>query len=159
MNPELEQDISAFWTILFNSLGDIEKRLAAHMAAHGLTPPQFFVLKTLIEQGGACPIGQIAQAHHLTNATMTGLVKRLEALNPPLVTRERSPDDARSVIVTLTPEGEARFDAIKTAVFDQLQLILSLISEEERQALLHFLARYLEVVAQVFPLEPVSGGK
>lgn len=157
MDVGLEQDISAFWSILFNSLADIEKRLAAHMAAHGVTPPQFFVLKTLVEHGGACPIGQIAQAHHLTNATMTGLVKRLEALDPPLVMRERSPDDARSVIVTLTPEGEARFEAIKAAVFDQLQLILSLISEEERQALLHFLARYLQVVAQVFPLESGSG--
>ncbi len=151
MDVVLEQDISAFWTILFDILGDVEKRLAGHMAEHDLTPPQFFVLKTLIEHGGSCPIGQIAREHHLTNATMTGLVKRLEAMNPPLVLRERSADDARSVNVVLTEEGQARFDAVKTAVFDQLKLILSLISQEERQALLHFLSRYVEVVAQIFP--------
>jgi DNA-binding MarR family transcriptional regulator len=159
LDPDLEQDISAFWSILFEILGDVEKRLAAHMAAHGLTPPQFFVLKTLIEHGGSCPIGQIARDHHLTNATMTGLVKRLEAMEPPLVLRQRSRDDARSVNVLLTPEGHARFDAIKDSVFEQLQLIFSLLSDEDRRALLHFLARYLEVVAQIFPMEPAATGK
>ena len=159
MDSDLEQDISAFWSILFAILGDVEKRLAAHMAAHDLTPPQFFVLKTLIEHGGSCPIGQIAREHHLTNATMTGLVKRLEAMSPPLVMRETSHHDRRSVMVSLTTDGEARFEAIKAAVFEQLQLILSLISQEERQALLHFLARYLDVVAQVFPIETVISEK
>ncbi|MAS36382.1 MAG: hypothetical protein CL610_20420 [Anaerolineaceae bacterium] len=153
MDSGLEQDISAFWSILFEMLGDVEKRLAAHMAEHGLTPPQFFVLKTLIEQGGACPIGQIARQHHLTNATMTGLVKRLEGMDPPLVVRERSEEDARSVNVVLTQEGQDRFDAIKDAIIAQLQLILSLISQEERETLLHFLSRYRDVVAQIFPLE------
>lgn len=155
----LEQDISAFWSILFEILVDVEKRLAAHMAAHELTPPQFYVLKTLIEHGGSCPIGQIAREHHLTNATMTGLVKRLEAMTPPLVMRERSPDDARSVNVVLTAEGQARFDAVKDDVFAQLQIMMTLVSPEERQALLHFLARYVDLVAQILPREPAAAGK
>lgn len=159
MESGLEQDITAFWSILFEILVDVEKRLAAHMAAHELTPPQFYVLKTLIEHGGSCPIGQIAREHHLTNATMTGLVKRLEAMNPPLVLRERSPDDARSVNVVLTEEGQARFDAIKDDVFAQLQVMMGLISQEERQALLHFLARYVDLVGQLLPREPAPVGK
>jgi DNA-binding MarR family transcriptional regulator len=153
LDNELEQDIGAFWSVLFAMLTDGEKRLAAHMAEHGLTPPQFFVLKTLIENGGSCAIGSIARAHHLTNATMTGLVKRLEAMDPPLVQRERSAEDARSVNVVLTAEGEARFDAVKSAVYAQLRLILSLVEPEDRRALMHFLQRYLEVMAQVFPVE------
>lgn len=159
MDTGLEQDITAFWSILFEILVDVEKRLAAHMAAHELTPPQFYVLKTLIEHGGSCPIGQIAREHHLTNATMTGLVKRLEAMTPPLVLRERSPDDARSVNVVLTAEGQARFDAVKDDVFTQLQVMMSLVSQEERQALLHFLARYVDLVAQILPRETAPVGK
>ena len=124
MDLDLDQDVADFWSILFAILIDGEKRLAGHMEAHGLTPPQFFVLKTLIEKGGTCPIGQIAREHHLTNATMTGLVKRLEALDPPLVQRKRSPEDGRSVNVVLTPAGEDRFEAVKQDVFRQLQLIL-----------------------------------
>jgi len=111
------------------------------------------VLKTLIEHNGQCPIGQIAREHHLTNATMTGLVKRLEAIE--LVTRERSQEDGRSVIVILTNDGRARFDAVKDDVFAQLQVILGLINTEERQALMHFLMRYLEVMNQLFPADQV----
>ena len=153
MSSELEQDISTFWSILFSIISDVEKRLADHMATHDLTPPQFFVLKTLIEHNGHCAIGQIAREHHLTNATMTGLVKRLEAIE--LVTRERSPEDGRSVIVILTNDGRARFDAVKDDVFAQLQVILGLINTEERQALMHFLMRYLEVMNQLFPADQV----
>jgi DNA-binding MarR family transcriptional regulator len=153
MSSELEQDISTFWSILFSIISDVEKRLADHMATHDLTPPQFFVLKTLIEHNGHCAIGQIAREHHLTNATMTGLVKRLEAME--LVTRKRSPEDGRSVIVILTNDGRARFDAVKDDVFAQLQVILGLINTEERQALMHFLMRYLEVMNQLFPADQV----
>jgi DNA-binding MarR family transcriptional regulator len=153
VNAALERDVTAFWSILFAILIDGEKRLASHMGEHGLTPPQFFVLKTLIEKGGTCPIGQIARDHHLTSATMTGLVKRLELMEPPLVQRERSPQDGRSINVILTAAGADRFEAVKHSVFEQLQLILGLISEEDRLALMHFLSRYLEVVAQVFPVD------
>jgi DNA-binding MarR family transcriptional regulator len=156
MNDVLEQDVSDFWSILFAIISDVEKRLATHMAAHDLTPPQFFVLKTLIEHHGTCPIGQIAREHHLTNATMTGLIKRLEGMG--LVQRERSEADARSVNVILTEAGQARFDAIKDDIFEQLQAILGLIGQEERQALMHFLARYLDVVDQLFPVGQVSSG-
>ena len=157
MNDVPEQDISEFWSILFAIISDVEKRLATHMAAHDLTPPQFFVLKTLIEHQGSCPIGQIAREHHLTNATMTGLIKRLEAMD--LVRRERSETDARSVNVFLTDAGQARFDAIKDDIYEQLQAILGLISQDERQALMHFLARYLDVVAQLFPVGQVTSGR
>lgn len=157
MNDELEQDISTFWSILFAIVIDVEKRLAANMASHGLTPPQFFVLKTLIEHDGRCPIGQIAREHHLTNATMTGLVKRLEAMG--LVTRQRSTVDGRSVTVVLTDDGQAHFEAVKGDVFAQLQVILGLVGQEERQALMHFLARYLDVVNQLAPTDQATPGK
>jgi DNA-binding MarR family transcriptional regulator len=108
VNDELERDVTDFWMLAFKIVLDGEKRLTAQLAAHSLTPPQFYVLKTLVESGGQCPIGQIARQHQLTNATMTGLVKRLEAMSPPLVSRETSADDRRSVMVSLTPAG--RFD-------------------------------------------------
>ena len=155
VNVDLEQDIATFWSLLFAILNDSEKRLAAHLAAHDLTPPQFFVLKTLVENGGACPIGFIARDHHLTNATMTGLVKRLEAMDPPLVERQPSPDDGRSVMVILTDAGEARFEAVKNAVFEQLQIILGMLGQDERQTLMHFVTRYLDMVSQLFPVEDV----
>ena len=139
---------------MFNIVLDGEKRFAAHMAAHDLTPPQFYVLKTLTERGGRCPIGEIARQHHLTNATMTGLVKRLEAMN--LVARERNTDDLRSVYVLLTPAGEERFLAVQTDLYNLLKAVLGLISQQDRDQLMHFLARYVELVTQLFPVSSVT---
>jgi DNA-binding MarR family transcriptional regulator len=153
---ELDQDIETFWSLLFAIVADGEKRFAAHMAAHDMTPPQFYVLKTLVENGGRCPIGKIARQHHLTNATMTGLVQRLEAMNPPLVLRERNTDDLRSVYVILTPAGQERFMAVQTDLFNQLQAVLGLISDEERQQLMHFLSRYVTIVTQLFPVTNIQ---
>lgn len=156
MDSELDQDVAHFWSLLFNIVLDGEKRFTAHMAAHDLTPPQFYVLKTLTEHGGRCPIGEIARHHHLTNATMTGLVKRLEAMG--LVARERNTDDLRSVYVILTPAGNERFQAVQTDLFNLLKVVLGLISQQEREQLMHFLARYVEIVTQLFPVEGVNPG-
>ena len=157
MDPQLERDTQFFWSLLFAIIADGEKRLAAHMAAHDLTPPQFYVLKTLVEQGGRCRIGQIARLHHLTNATMTGLIKRLEALEPPLVTRERGPDDLRAVVVVLTPAGRARFEDVRHSLLEQARDVLRLIGPDERTQLFDFLGRYVDVVTRLFPVE--SGGE
>lgn len=157
VDKRFEQDIEALWSLIFAIVSDGEKRLAAHMAAHDLTPPQFYVLKTLVEQGGRCPIGQIARQHHLTNATMTGLVNRLEALN--LVQRERNADDLRSVNVVLTPEGMSRFLAVQNDLLNQLKTLLELTSAEERRELIEFLTRYVTFVTQLLPVEGIEGKK
>ena len=145
----LERDISTFWTLLLDIITDAEKRLAAHVGQHGLTPPQFFVLKTLVHHEGRCPIGQIAREHHLSRATMTGLVQRLESAD--LVARRRNPLDGRSVSVELTPAGQQRFEAVRDDVFSQLQALLGMVNDSERQALMFFLSRYLELVNQLSP--------
>lgn len=149
---DLEQDVSTFWSLLFDIITDAEKRLAAHVARHGLTPPQFFVLKTLVEHDGTCAIGQIAREHHLSRATMTGLVKRLE--NAGLVIRRPHPDDGRSVRVQLTDAGQRCFDAVRDDAFEQLQALLGMVGDDERQALMYFLTRYLKLVNQLSPAAP-----
>ncbi len=153
---QLEQDVNTLWSLLFTIVLDGEKRLAAYMTAHNLTPPQFYVLKTLTERGGRCPIGEIARTHHLTNATMTGLVKRLEALEPPLVVREQSAADRRSVEVVMTPAGRERFEAVEADLKEQVHIIFSLVGHSERQDLIRYLSQYLMVVQAQFPIEDME---
>lgn len=153
---ELEQDVNEFWALVLQIVADGEKRLAAHMAAHNLTTPQFYVLKTLVEHDGRCRIGEIAREHHLTNATMTGLIKRLEAMHPPLVLREQNTADRRSVHVVLTPTGEERFMAVQVDLLEQARAIFNLLTAEERQDLLHYLSHYVKVVAELFPVGKLS---
>lgn len=153
VDTQLDYDVNQLWSLLFTIVLDGEKRLGANLAAHQLTPPQFYVLKTLSERGGRCPIGEIARQHHLTNATMTGLVKRLEALQPPLVMREQRAADRRSVDVILTDEGRQRFEDVQADLLQQVRALFSLLSAEERQSLVGYLTRYLEFVRMQFPVE------
>lgn len=71
---------------------------------HGLTYPQYLVLTTLTRLG-TCSIGDIGRATRLDHGTLTPLLRRLADRG--LLTLDRSASDARSVTVSLTPEGDA----------------------------------------------------
>ncbi|MCM1012635.1 MULTISPECIES: MarR family transcriptional regulator [unclassified Brevibacterium] len=67
-----------------------------------LTHPQYLVMLALW-QHGSLPVRRIAELLRLEPATVSPLIKRLEALD--YVTRARSASDERVVEVTLTPTG------------------------------------------------------
>ncbi|MFD5081319.1 MarR family winged helix-turn-helix transcriptional regulator [Kitasatospora sp. NPDC058406] len=70
----------------------------------GLTYPQYLVMLVLWEQG-ELPVKRIGERLRLDSGTLSPLLKRLEAAG--LVRRERSPEDERSVTVSLTEDGAA----------------------------------------------------
>jgi len=153
LNTELERDVRHFWELLFEIVRDMEKRLAIQLSDHQLTPPQFYVLKTLSEHEGRCRIGQIADEHHLTNATMTGLIKRLEARQPPLVLRERNDMDGRSVDVVLTDAGELRYQDVQDSFLSQARTLLHLLPADERQQAIARVEYYFRMLVELFPVE------
>jgi DNA-binding MarR family transcriptional regulator len=53
---------------------------------------------------GALPLNELGAALRLDSGTLSPLLKRLESAG--LVSRTRSPDDERLLLVGLTPEGE-----------------------------------------------------
>ncbi|MDE2853800.1 MAG: MarR family transcriptional regulator [Chloroflexota bacterium] len=153
MDKNLDRDVSELWSTLFDIVSDSEKRLASHFEAHQLTPPQFYVLKTLSENAGECRIGDIARDHHLTSATMTGLVKRLEAMDPPLVRRRRNQNDGRSVDVILTAAGHNRFVSVQRGLMDQLRAVFGLLPDAERRDIIAKVRQYFAVFSQQFPVD------
>lgn len=68
-----------------------------------LTYPQYIALACLWEYGPHT-VGELAERLRVEYGTMTPLLKRLEQRG--LVSRTRSERDERTVIVTLTPEGD-----------------------------------------------------
>lgn len=68
----------------------------------GLTTPQLMVLQTVFTNG-PLPVGNIAKAMNLTQATVTTIVDRLEIKG--LVQRTRSQTDKRKVLLSLTDAG------------------------------------------------------
>ena len=69
-----------------------------------ITYPQYLVMLVLWERDGLT-VGEIAERVFLDSPTVTPLLKRLEAAG--LVSRDRSPQDERQVLITLTPAGRS----------------------------------------------------
>lgn len=69
----------------------------------GLTYPQYLVMMVLWEQDGL-PVNDIAKRLYLETNTVTPLLKRMEAEG--FVTRSKSREDARQVLVSLTEKGK-----------------------------------------------------
>lgn len=80
---------------------DLHSRLL--LDRHGLTGPQLVVLKTLIGLGEVS-VGELARQVHLSQATATGVLARLEKRG--LITRHRSDIDRRRILVRGTPAAE-----------------------------------------------------
>jgi len=69
-----------------------------------LTYPQYLVMMVLWERDGVT-VSEIGECLFLDSATLTPLLKRLEAAA--LLSRQRAASDERQVIITLTPAGRA----------------------------------------------------
>ena len=106
--------------------------------------PQFLALTVVKAHGGQCAIGCLAEAAEQCSATMTGIVDRLAHMG--LVERGRDPNDRRSVLVSLTAEGEALLERAKAERAERARQLLSHFTSEERQEILRLLVRYLEVL-------------
>ena len=73
------------------------------LSALNLTYPQYLVLLVLWEQD-SLTVTALGERLHLNSGTLTPLLKRMEVSK--LVVRERSLEDERRVLVSLTPEGK-----------------------------------------------------
>ncbi len=73
----------------------------------GLTGPQLVILQE-ISSLGEVTAGEIAQAVSLSQATVTGILERME--NRGLLTRQRSDQDKRRIMVRITESGKQVLD-------------------------------------------------
>lgn len=81
----------------------------AHIRKLGLTPSQFDVIATLGNTPGMT-FNKLAEKTLTTKGELTGIVDRLEKKG--LVRREVPPEDRRSFLAVLTPEGEKVFEEV-----------------------------------------------
>lgn len=90
---------------------------APHLKQLGLTYPQYLVLLVLWESDGV-RVSQLGERLYLDSATLTPLLKRMEAQG--VIERRRSQEDERVVELFLTPHGKQlkrKAAKIPTSVF------------------------------------------
>lgn len=99
----------------------------------GITYPQYLVLMVLWETD-KITVNEIAKKLILNTNTLTPLLKRLEAQE--LITRERSDEDERKVIIGLTKKGvRMQNDAVKIPDKLAAELLASNMSIEDLTSL------------------------
>ncbi len=81
----------------------ITREYQPHLDALGITYPQYLVLMVLWERDKVT-VNDIARRLILNTNTITPLLKRMQSMN--LITRTRSGDDERVVVVGLTQKGK-----------------------------------------------------
>ena len=104
----------------------------------GLTAPQLAALKA-IARLQPVTMGALAKSIHLSQATLTGILTRLETRN--LVSRVRSVSDRRTVVVEVTEEGRAVLSDAPSLLQEQFRRELLKLQEWEQTQMLAALQR------------------
>ena len=107
----------------------------ALLADHGFGIDAYGVLITLVTApGGALPIGELGEQRNLSPSGVSRSVDRLAKID--LVERRTNPDDARSLLVGLTPQGLARLRAAQVTHHAVVrELLLDRLDERDVQRL------------------------
>jgi DNA-binding MarR family transcriptional regulator len=107
-------------------------RRLRHADSGGLTPSQSAALAS-VARAGEPTLGELAACEHVTPATMTPIIKRLEARR--LVARVADADDGRVTRVRITPAGRRQLDENRSRRRSWLKSQLAELTDEERERL------------------------
>lgn len=121
----------------------ITREYQPHLDKLGITYPQYLVLMVLWEHE-SLTVNDISKKLILNTNTITPLLKRMEAMQ--LVVRQRSGNDERKVIVTLTDKGRnMQFDAaeipkkLAASIADSMNIDELIDLKEKLQQVINYL--------------------
>ena len=104
------------------------------------TRSEFFILRSLSENGPQRPT-LLAEQFELATSQVTALTDKLYKIG--FVTRTRSTEDRRSIVLALTDEGEAAFRNLEVVRRKYLQERFGTLSEEELNVMIHVFDKIL----------------
>ena len=113
------------------------------MQSHHLTIPQAILLREIQRRRGMT-LGDLAKRASLSNATVTGIVDRLEARQ--LVKRVRSAADRRQVLVEMAPSGQELLKTMPSLLQDNFIRELQSLQKWEQTQILSSLERVASIM-------------
>lgn len=109
----------------------------------GLTWPQVAVLRSA-ELLGQCTLHELAKAVHLADATLSGIVQRLERVG--YLQRVRGERDRREVRLSITPAGVSLLQRTPSLLQDRFSRELAAMKDWEQSQTLASLQRIAEMM-------------
>lgn len=133
---------------------DLHSKQLVHK--HKLTGPQLIVLREIMRQENVT-IGELAKRASLSNATVTGIVDRLEKRG--LVVRSRGDKDRRQVLVSATTAADSVMAEAPPLLQEQFLVALEELDAGERSRMLESLERIARMMnAEGLDVAPVLSG-
>lgn len=100
-----------------------------------------------IERNKSCTPSEIAKHFGITLGAVTGFVDRLFKQN--LITRERSEEDRRLVVIQLSEEGHKQLNLLNERMLDVYRKMGEELGEDEIEVFNRHLARILRVLTEL----------
>ena len=126
----------------------------------GLTGPQLIILREVLKSG-EIPIGKLAKTISLSQATVTGILDRLEKRG--LIARRRGETDKRHVFLQVTQPGKALLKNAPPLTCNALLVSIELIQDWEQAMILSSLRRLVSMLdakaikaAPILATEPIG---
>lgn len=120
---------------------DVDSRKLA--AEHQITAPQLMCLMAVVEKGSATAI-DISRRIHVSASTLVGVMDRLEAKG--LITRQRSDEDRREVVILPTKTGRSLVANTPFPLQYSLGRALAQLPETQREQLAVWMERLVDLM-------------
>jgi DNA-binding MarR family transcriptional regulator len=127
-------------------IGAFKRRTQETLSEGDLTVPQLTALSRL-DRFGPSSTAELARREQITPQAMGATIASLEQRD--LVERRPDPLDGRRSILSLTPAGHAAIGSGRSALVDQVAVVLAKAFTSEEIATLDAAARLIERLAEV----------
>ncbi|MFC1946991.1 MarR family winged helix-turn-helix transcriptional regulator [Chloroflexota bacterium] len=125
----------------------IGKARSIELSSINLTPEQSHILRILMASGGTSTINEIADITLRTHNTVSILVKRMEKAG--LVYREKK-ESSKQYLISISEKGSELF---KTMPINSIEMIFSVLSEEEKESFSTYLDRLEQEARHILGLD------
>lgn len=139
-SDSLERSIIRSLRRIIRAVGLYSREL---LRRRNLTTSQLATLRRL-GRHGALSAGEVARGISVSQATITGIVDRLESRG--LVTRSRNAEDRRRVVIELTAAGREVVASSPPPLHERFMVRLAELPEAERRRIDRTLARIVEMM-------------
>jgi DNA-binding MarR family transcriptional regulator len=152
--PTLDPQTEAAVDRMAKLIKHLDRVTEGTVGRFGLNTGEFKLMLKLVQvPDQRLTAGALSEMLSLSTGAMTNRLDRLEEAG--FATRERDPNDRRSVVVTLTPQGREVLEKAVGAQADEERSLLSALEPDELHRL-NALLRKLMLAIEVNQ-EPVSG--
>jgi DNA-binding MarR family transcriptional regulator len=143
LEPDLHVLAEEMWAITKDLFKFLQFRDRDSMTACGLSVAQCYTLEAVGSQG-QLTLNEVAEALYITPSTASRAVDDL--VRKALVERCQDPADRRAVCLSLTPHGQAMFEALRQHLVHRQLTILQQIDPASRRDVLAALQKLAQAI-------------